>query len=86
MLNKSDHDLTPVLAYKEFFGGCTVAQNMKFSFCGCEPEPMLTAARTTAFKLGYELQIQRITLDVWGCDGCLLDGVLSGRCISDRLL
>ena len=46
VLNKSDHDLTLVLAYKEFFGGCSVAQNLKFSFCGCKTECRLLAART----------------------------------------
>lgn len=53
MLNKSDHDLTVGLAYKEFFGGCSIAPNLKFSFCGRKTERRLLAARTTGIKHGY---------------------------------
>lgn len=55
------------LLTRSFFGGCAVAQILKFSFCGCKTEHRLRVTCTTAFKLGYVgFLSQCMTFDVGG--------------------
>lgn len=85
VLNKSDHDLTPIFAYK-IFGSCSIVQNFEFSFCGCETEHRLLAALKMGIKRGYSYIFlgQCLPFCVCRCDDYLLEIVLLGRCTLDK--